>query len=68
MKTKAKVMVAKPAGKKKAVVVAASTKKMGGKKMCQSFRFISFFEKPWRNLRLFYLAPDLLWFIKVIAI
>ena len=30
MKTKAKVMVAKPAGKKKAVVVAASTKKMGG--------------------------------------
>ena len=42
MKTKAKVMVAKPAGKKKAVVIAASTKKMGGKKMCQSFRFISF--------------------------
>ena len=34
MKTKAKVMVAKPAGEKKAVVVAASTKKMGGKKMC----------------------------------
>ena len=33
MKTKAKVMVAKPA-KKKAVVIAASTKKMGGKKMC----------------------------------